>query len=176
MDKIPIELTSTKCELSSNITILLSWSRKVGSRSHEQDQCGSFRLRIRRASIFRLVDLGKSYVPFSTTSSHLLPRNQAWVYLVFLTTSRSFFFFFSLSSFHPSFTGSLEGTSSFTPSVFDGSLFASNIIVWINCEAKKLYIRELSRSRVLFVRKILFVGTKFLFKLLCFSFFKLTIW
>lgn len=85
------------------------------------------------------------------------------------------FFFFSLSSFHPSFTGSLEGTSSFTPSVFDGSLFASNIIVWINCEAKKLYIRELSRSRVLFVRKILFVGTKFLFKLLRFSFFKLTI-
>lgn len=84
-------------------------------------------------------------------------------------------FFFSLSSFHPSFTGSLEGTSSFTPSVFDGSLFASNIIVWINCEAKKLYIRELSRSRVLFVRKILFVGTKFLFKLLRFSFFKLTI-
>lgn len=86
------------------------------------------------------------------------------------------FFFFSLSSFHPSFTGSLEGTSSFTSSVFDGSLFASNIIVWINCEAKKLYIRELSRSRVLFVRKILFVGTKFLFKLLRFSFFKLTIW
>lgn len=84
-------------------------------------------------------------------------------------------FFFSLSSFHPSFTGSLEGTSSFTLSVFDGSLFASNIIVWINCEAKKLYIRELSRSRVLFVRKILFVGTKFLFKLLRFSFFKLTI-
>lgn len=41
---------------------------------------------------------------------------------------------------------------------------------------KKLYIRELSRSRVLFVRKILFVGTKFLFKLLRFSFFKLTIW
>lgn len=84
-------------------------------------------------------------------------------------------FFFSFSSFHPSFTGSLEGTSSFTPSVFDGSLFASNIIVWINCEAKKLYIRELSCSRVLFVRKILFVGTKFLFKLLRFSFFKLTI-
>lgn len=170
MDKIPIELTSTKCELSSNITILLSWSRKVGSRSHEQDQCGSFRLRI-RASIFRLVDLGKSYVPFSTTSSHLLPRNQAWVYLVFLTTSRSFFFFFSLSSFHPSFTGSLEGTSSFTPSVFDGSLFASNIIVWINCEAKKLYIREL------YLLKILFVETKFLFKLVSrvTSFFKLTI-
>lgn len=61
-------------------------------------------------------------------------------------------FFFSFSSFHPSFTGSLEGTSSFTPSVFDGSLFASNIIVWINCEAKKLYIRELSRSRVLYVK------------------------
>lgn len=68
-------------------------------------------------------------------------------------------FFFSLSSFHPSFTGSLEGTSSFTLSVFDGSLFASNIIVWINCEAKKLYIREL------YLLKILFVETKFLFKL-----------
>lgn len=81
------------------------------------------------------------------------------------------FFFFSLSSFHPSFTGSLEGTSSFTPSVFDGSLFASNIIVWINCEAKKLYIREL------YLLKILFVETKFLFKLVSrvTSFFKLTI-
>lgn len=79
-------------------------------------------------------------------------------------------FFFSLSSFHPSFTGSLEGTSSFTPSVFDGSLFASNIIVWINCEAKKLYIREL------YLLKILFVETKFLFKLVSsISFFKLTI-
>lgn len=80
-------------------------------------------------------------------------------------------FFFSLSSFHPSFTGSLEGTSSFTPSVFDGSLFASNIIVWINCEAKKLYIREL------YLLKILFVETKFLFKLVSrvTSFFKLTI-
>lgn len=80
------------------------------------------------------------------------------------------FFFFSLSSFHPSFTGSLEGTSSFTPSVFDGSLFASNI-VWINCEAKKLYIREL------YLLKILFVETKFLFKLVSrvTSFFKLTI-
>lgn len=89
VNKTPIELTSTKCGLSSNITILLSWSRKVGSRSHEQDQRGSFRLRI-RASIFRPVDLGKSYVPFSTTSSHLLPRNR--VYLVFLTTSRLFFF------------------------------------------------------------------------------------
>lgn len=80
-------------------------------------------------------------------------------------------FFFFLSSFHPSFTGSLEGTSSFTPSVFDGSLFASNIIVWINCEAKKLYIREL------YLLKILFVETKFLFKLVSrvTSFFKLTI-
>lgn len=130
---------------SSNITIPLSWSRKVGSRSHEQDQCGSFRLRI-RASIFRPVDLGKSYVPFSTTSSHLLPRNQASVYLVFLTTSRSFFFsFFFFFFFHPSFTGSLylgEGTSLFTPSIFDGSLFASNIIVWINWKTKKLYMRE----------------------------------
>lgn len=56
VNKTPIELTSTKCGLSSNITILLSWSRKVGSRSHEQDQRGSFRLRI-RASIFRPVDL-----------------------------------------------------------------------------------------------------------------------
>lgn len=83
----------------------------------------------------------------------------------------TFVFFFSLSSFHPSFTGSLEGTSSFTPSVFDGSLFASNIIVWINCEAKKLYIREL------YLLKILFVETKFLFKLVSrvTSFFKLTI-
>lgn len=116
VNKTPIELTSTKCGLSSNITILLSWSRKVGNRSHEQDQRGSFRLRI-RASIFRPVDLGKSYVPFSTTSSHLLPRNR--VYLVFLTTSRLFFFPPFFSPLSPFIYWLSRLTSSFTPSAFD---------------------------------------------------------
>ena len=129
---IPIELTSTKCgfefkHYNSSFVVEKSWQPKSRTRSVWKFSVTnpSIDIQARRPREKLRAFFDNQLSPVAKEPSFGLscfPDDFTFVLFFF------FFFFF----FYPLFTGSLylgEGTSLFTPSIFDGSLFASNIIV-----------------------------------------------